>query len=122
MNFSAKLSVVFISFISLIANAETVEEAGEKILRSDISNEEICENIHNRAEGIMQLRQNGVPKEDMQEQVGHNEAFHRIVELAYQFNQYPEDAGMRRLTVERFASSIQESCMKEMEVIRQKIN
>lgn len=122
MNFSPILFVIFISFIPLIANAETVEEAGEKILRSDISDEEICENIHNRAEGIMQLRQNGVPKEDMQEQVGHNEAFHRIVELAYQFNQYPEDAGMRRLTVERFANSIQESCMKEMEVIRQKIN
>jgi len=122
LNFSPILFVIFISFIPLIANAETVEEAGEKILRSDISDEEICENIHNRAEGIMQLRQNGVPKEDMQEQVGHNEAFHRIVELAYQFNQYPEDAGMRRLTVERFANSIQESCMKEMEVIRQKIN
>lgn len=122
MNFSPILFVIFISFIPLIANAETVEEAGEKILRSDISDEEICENIHNRAEGIMQLRQNGVPKEDMQEKVGHNEAFHRIVELAYQFNQYPEDAGMRRLTVERFANSIQESCMKEMEVIRQKIN
>ncbi|MGO3277547.1 hypothetical protein [Halomonas sp.] len=122
MNFSAKLSVVLISFIALKANAETVEEAGEKILRSNISNEEICENIHNRAEGIMQLRQNGAPKEDMLEQVGHNEAFHRIVELAYQFSQYPEDAGMRRLTVERFANSIQESCMKEMEVMRQNIN
>lgn len=122
MNFSVKLSVVLISLISLKSNAETMEEPGEQILRSNISNEEICRNIHNRAEGIMQLRQNGSPKKDMQEQAGQNEAFQRIVELAYQFNQYPEDAGMRRLTVERFANSIQESCMKEMEVMRQNIN
>lgn len=105
-------------FYSLSTVAETAEEEGKRILESNMSNEEICANIHNRAESIMQLRQNGVNKEEMLSQIGHNEAFLRMVEFSYQFNRYPDDEGMRRLTVQRFANANQEGCLNEMRRIR----
>ena len=115
-----KLAIALLFFISLSADAQNAEETGREMMESGVSDEEVCENIRNRAEGIMQLRQNGVHKEDMLAQVGHNEAFRQMVEHAYKFNRYPNDSGMRRLNVERFANSMQEICLKEMALLRKR--